>query len=575
MSKSITLFMWGYQSHFRFQVQMRAENVLEKGGSSITPKVFLVGVKDANGKGDYDVCIEPEDGEWDPNIFYNCKKRAEEIYGSHPDQKIHYGDEPSMKDKPHNILRKSIRESILEVTEKYDIDNGTISFCGIPTLVEGYFVSPILQFEKNSFESYPSLQSEVTWEDFRSSRGFLHCLIERLFIEASDAIVKKDPGRFFELIRTDTNSILREAGRSFCTAISIATQDYYLQDSFDTLNAISSLFYEGANAKGCLVFVRPEDQGHSYQIQFNSPIKIRNVKMARKVIEMSEGDLVCLYSSGAGLTGLGSYDNSQNDNFNVSFVDHFKWELRFGKKLLMLSSYGVPHLPAFPLTIQRFQILADRIFGGVSKEHLERIWTVIDSSILQKRGTLIVITTNAKQESKRLSKQSLSIFPEILNPTSVSKLSKIDGAILLDNAGVCHAVGVILDGKASAHADMSRGSRYNSALRYVEESKAPTICIVISEDGAVDLLPNLRPQIKRSEIKGQIELFKTQNLHNYFKTCKWLDENRFYLTKEECEVVNRELARIYKAPSKGTEITWIAATFVPDPDMNDSYYLSE
>ena len=85
---------------------------------------------------------------------------------------------------------------------------------------------------------------------------------------------------------------------------------------------------------------------------------------------------------------------------------------------------------------------------------------------------------------------STVIEPVVLGDEMVRRVTSIDGAVLLDDEGRCHAVGVILDGRATPDGRPSRGSRYNSALRYVTGAEGPTLAVVISEDGRVDLLPD-------------------------------------------------------------------------------------
>ena len=48
---------------------------------------------------------------------------------------------------------------------------------------------------------------------------------------------------------------------------------------------------------------------------------------------------------------------------------------------------------------------------------------------------------------------------------------------------------MILDGESSKKTDLSRGARYNSAIRYIEKQKnihKKTFVVVVSEDGYVD-----------------------------------------------------------------------------------------
>lgn len=90
------------------------------------------------------------------------------------------------------------------------------------------------------------------------------------------------------------------------------------------------------------------------------------------------------------------------------------------------------------------------------------------------------------------------------NETLIKRMASIDGAILADFNGNCHAYGVILDGKAIAAGAGSkdRGARYNSTKTYIDAilndrslfkkvfgCKPVRIGIVRSEDGMVDLFP--------------------------------------------------------------------------------------
>src|SRR5262245_31922531 len=103
MPKVIRLFMWGYQPHFRFFFEYRATEVLKQIAPTLVPKALLVGIRVPEVSGGFAVCVEPEDGEWNPEIFVRCAQAMENIYQNHPDQDLFYGDAPSMRDKPENI----------------------------------------------------------------------------------------------------------------------------------------------------------------------------------------------------------------------------------------------------------------------------------------------------------------------------------------------------------------------------------------------------------------------------------------------------------------------------------------
>src|SRR5438094_490378 len=108
MSKSIVLFMWPYQPHFRVEIQTRARTVLELIAPGLVVNALLVGVRTPDAKRGHVVCVEPENGDWDPALFFDCAARADAIYEEHPDHSIFYGDEPSMRDLPENIRKSSV-----------------------------------------------------------------------------------------------------------------------------------------------------------------------------------------------------------------------------------------------------------------------------------------------------------------------------------------------------------------------------------------------------------------------------------------------------------------------------------
>src|SRR5690606_32013578 len=91
-----------------------------------------------------------------------------------------------------------------------------------------------------------------------------------------------------------------------------------------------------------------------------------------------------------------------------------------------------------------------------------------------------------------LTKQSFKVKPFRMTPELMHMVTNIDGAVLLSPSSECHAIGVILDGLASERGEPSRGSRFNSALRYAESNNSPCLTVVVSEDGIVNLISSER-----------------------------------------------------------------------------------
>jgi hypothetical protein len=579
MGTVLKLFMWGYQEHYRIFMESKAKRVLQELAPSLHPQALLIGVQapdaSAEEKQHPPICVVPENQEWDPAIFRRCAQRTEEIFKDHPDHDMLFGDEPRMRDKPENIRKASAYAAVREVFDGYDQAHATKTFCAYPVKLCGYYVVPALQFNKTDLDEYPCLAEPIEFHEFRLSGGFLDCVIRQLLREAQRGLGTREPGRFFDVLDTDSEAILRKAGDEFCSVLLLASKDMMFQGTFGYLNAIAALRYEGAAGSGALVVAPSGHPAVELKVEFPRAVPLDEPRWARKILEMSRNDLCCICNGAAGLRGLGALKDMNADGvFSVDFIGHFKWQLRHKGKILLQSLYGVPRLPRATIKEQAFKSTFRRLFSGVDTEAQEYLWRVVLAATGQRHGTMIVISDRAAEESKRLANQGMPVAPVQLSANLVQQVSGIDGAILVDRHGTCHAIGVILDGMATDEGNAARGARYNSALRYLTtRGEVPTLLVVISEDGTVDMIPTLRPQIARSLIERKIVQLKQCDIDSYAKTRNWLCEHRFYLDAEQCRVVNDEIARIESVPLEPCELRGGTAQFVPDPEMDESYYL--
>lgn len=130
---------------------------------------------------------------------------------------------------------------------------------------------------------------------------------------------------------------------------------------------------------------------------------------------------------------------------------------------------------------------------------------------------------------------------------------------------------MILDGQASEESTPSRGSRYNSAVRYVSVGAAPRMAFVVSEDRSVDVLPLLRPRVDRGLIAEAVAELATATHANFHAARSFLRRHRFYLNAEQCRVVNEALDRIENEPSEVGEILLLTPRFEPHPAFDETY----
>jgi DNA integrity scanning protein DisA with diadenylate cyclase activity len=178
--------------------------------------------------------------------------------------------------------------------------------------------------------------------------------------------------------------------------------------------------------------------------------------------------------------------------FTVHFTKHYSWDLTHNGEVMMRVVSNTPRLPRSRVDEYNFERAIHRNWPNLPQADIQHLWSLTLSATSQPTGTILLISEGATHEAARLSNQCYRITPCRINPSVMRLITNIDGAVLIDPAGTCFAIGAILDGLATAKGDSSRGSRFNSALRYVESSRYPCLAIVVSEDGWIDLLPPLQ-----------------------------------------------------------------------------------
>jgi hypothetical protein len=265
------------------------------------------------------------------------------------------------------------------------------------------------------------------------------------------------------------------------------------------------------------------------------------------------------------------HDSSAQDAFWIDFIDRYHWNLRLGPRTLMRTAFGEGQLPQEPIAQPRFYDSFLRLFPGTSENDAKRMWQFLEVMAEEQHGSMIMIAADAASEAARLSRQVIQAT--LMTAELLRRASKIDGTMLVDPFGVCHALGVILDGLANERCTPSRGSRYNSAVRYPFSSTSPRMALVQSADGTTDILPLLLPRISRDLVEAKVKELEGATSENFHTARSFVDEKRFYLTEDQCRRVNAALDRIESMPRKDFSILITTKRLVPDPEMNDSYYI--
>lgn len=330
---------------------------------------------------------------------------------------------------------------------------------------------------------------------------------------------------------------------------------YYVNNLLEKMDDISTLTYESASPFGSILFMnkdiiaQPSIISFTVKFTIEDRIRLEDAKRIRKLLELTNVDKdLYLIADENEIYGLGEVNwNLQKDaltlrldftglskyNFNLIrtetgliskgklFVEDekkfYRSDLSLVETNLISVSFKNPRLGEEGYSSEKFKNLLKNVFwenhtdNNQISHKLEWLDTIVRKAREQKQGTMVVITEpkTAKEEMRQLSKQSTLIEPGIINQEYIKFLTAIDGAIYFDVDGNCHAIGVILDGVAKEDiGDSSRGARYNSAQRYLQKLKdnghKKCVIVIISEDGMVDLIPELEHEDMLLDIAEEI-----------------------------------------------------------------------
>lgn len=584
VGKALTYFMWGWQAHFRVSAQVDAEAIFGRMDPRLDPNVFLLGVLRSERNDRHPICLEPEDCGYVIGDFAGIEDVADELSTRDPAHGVFHSHTLSQQAHRERIPKRAIRTALLQAFDASPKSQTRVSYVSWPVPVEGYWVMVVLQLRREVVEEYPALVKSQTADGDNIKRSLIESAAGEFLNWNAQELLKPDArGRSFD---RDASEFIRAAGRELMHTPAAAGGNMNgLYGLFAAACDIAVMRYEGAEGRGGIVVSRRGHPNLEVALSLAAPVPLRQHRAVRKLLEMTSDDIYLL-SDSADVYGLGrpvpGYDPTSEDLFVISVTAHHTWDLLHGGHSLMRVAYGEPSLPRLRLNELRFKHDLARVFTGPSAVQPDILWQLTAAAMERQHGTMLVVATDAAAEAVRLKDQCTPIKPMALDAVTLRRVSSIDGAVLLDPQGVCHAVGVILDGIARpGRGSPARGARYNSAIRYVEGSigaRGPCIAVVVSEDGSVDLIPELKPQVSRSEIDHHVDVLRIESASNgeidvakYNKSMDWLSRHEFYLSPEICDEVNGLRRAIQLRVQRQVNITIVYRDLESHRDMNDGY----
>lgn len=490
MTRILKYFMWGYQEYFQSHAQGAAEELAKLLDPALAPTMGLVGFLATPTEGSRPVCVEPQDWLFQPPVFTTVLADAEAIVKRDTDPMTFYSLPEGEALAKRRIRNRALREAIAAAVERSGLDEQRKHFVAGPVRVEPYDVYLVLGLRKATLDAHPRLRQGVR-DRLPVHTSLLHAAVQQLFADLCRDLRQPDAGSDLSSGRS-AREHLRAAGRDLMATPCAATRAHEgMYAFFDRCDQIAATPYEGSAARGNLLVAAKDHPNASVSVTFSRPVPLRQTRRVRKLLCLAQQDGEYLLTDGNAVHGLatltGSYDGASEDLFVVRFAGLLNWELAHAGQVLMTVRHGEPRLPKAP--ISKAKVVGDlrRAFARDGTLDADRVWSLVEHAVTAPHGTTLVFSAAASSEASRLAAQATPVQPFAMTPDRLDSLAAIDGAVLMDPAGVCHALGVILDGTATSSGDPGRGSRYNSALRYRQSQALPSYVVVVSEDRTVDL----------------------------------------------------------------------------------------
>jgi len=580
MRNTLRYFMWGFQPHFRSSLQLETERLLGAVGLQVKPLAMLIGFA-ASGEATWPICVEPEHRFFQPEHLQGTVGRASELYEAHPRSDLIHSDR-RVHDIAHRHLRDQCRARAIGEALERESPNPVSYFAGGSVRVGHYEVHPVLGIPTHALESVPQLRTEEL-DDVPVTRSIVHGSIQVALASAVKALYEPDAGDSLRVLGATPEELAGRAAANLVTSAVRLTGSLTGDRLFSALGSVSTTRYEGESGFGSIIAAADTDSDLAVHVRLRRSISVSETRAVRKLLEISDRHRLGLLTNGTEIIGLAhvepSYDPRHERIFEFHVVGEGQWLMRHAGIPLLEVRFGQPRLPTARIDEERFVDTATRVFTTSSKTDRDNLWQLTLAAAEQAHGTMLVVSEAAAEEAARLSAQAILIEPTVLSPKLLHQATSIDGAVLFDPDGTCHAIGVILDGTASADGDRSRGSRYNSAVRYLASAMERTMIVLVSEDGMIDVLPRLHPRIARETLDEAVDRYqRLTTAHEVDEELQAdafhrLEELAFYLSAEHCELINRLETEYQDRRLASGGIKIMGRPFKPDPALDDSYFL--
>jgi hypothetical protein len=193
-------------SSFIFNARFEAKTIFEKLDPRFEPRLFLVGFRTTEKKGEPSIGVGPDGTPFRPEAFANVQAQAAVYESEDPENGSFWTDDGMQRNKERQIRFRALRKATLEAVEASPANKGYVAFCGWPVEYDGSYVVLILQLQKAVFDCYYTLQKGTYREwglhEYRLERSLIEAVAVQYLEETADELRSPNPGAAGRTSRT-------------------------------------------------------------------------------------------------------------------------------------------------------------------------------------------------------------------------------------------------------------------------------------------------------------------------------------------------------------------------------------
>ncbi len=393
-------------------------------------------------------------------------------------------------------------------------------------IYDKYVKGIVMQFleNKNTFDLF-DIEAELNnfesaQEDNKSNDKVYNCVFGYIINTFGDLKQMNDSE-----LKSAVNLSVNEAVQKINTEINDwISQSCNRELTMQDICELSNMNYESATCGGKIILIK-DNCDLTYEIRFSEdeykiPFQFsgKDLKFVRKLLEAADDSLALVLKSHEDSEGkkiwlpMGFCSVPKNQSYpTISIKGKLCWEFYASKKKVIFSK-GKYLICKDDESVRKELEDFNKVNDSISISALKKLIEIIRTS-KDIHGALLIFLDDLQKEKvdslclhkygikvDNANNKQITLTDSDDNIRIISRLCKIDGALVFDKNGTLLSISTILDGCVVNDGDIGRGSRYNSTRTFVDyyvnyNNHTGLKCygLVISEDGYVNFVkPNDR-----------------------------------------------------------------------------------